>query len=385
VPTTPSRTDRPAPVLSLPPSPNDEPAQPDELVADTSAPPGTTEAELREELDHEADRSASSMGRRLIVGVLFGVLVYAGIVLWLDAGAILEALEDFAWWTFPAACGLAFGNYALRFIKWERYRSLLGIELDRRTSFVVYLAGFSMGVTPGKMGEVFKSWLIKRVNGTPIHVSAPIVVAERLTDLFGFLILVAAGGLIAKPEYAPVFAATFVLCLFAVFLCGSARAAAFATNIVRKLPRGEALAPRLEGAFGSARVLLAPREVIGPTLLSAVSWSLECMAFLLIANSLAPIGIELSLADALFIYSISAVVGAVAIIFPGGIGPTEGMLGTFTRQAYEPGLVHLGSEAALAAARTKAAGAVLLTRFATLWFGVGVGLAATWLFRRMKR
>ena len=37
----------------------------------------------------------SSMGRRLMIGVLFGVVVYAGIVLWADHEKILEALEDF--------------------------------------------------------------------------------------------------------------------------------------------------------------------------------------------------------------------------------------------------------------------------------------------------
>ncbi len=361
------------------PAPNEPEGSPEHLHP--------TDAELHHELDAEAERSASGMGKRLVAGVLFGILVYAGIVMWLDAGAILDALRDFAWWTFPAACALAFGNYLLRFIKWERYRKLLGIELETRTSFVIYLAGFSMGVTPGKMGEVFKSWLIKRVNGTPIHVSAPIVVAERLTDLFGFLILVAIGGLVSAPQYAPVFAATFALCVAAVFLCGSPKAAAVATRVVRKLPMGERLAPRLEGAFESARVLLAPREVIGPTLLSAVSWGLECLAFLLIAGSLAPEGVEITLSFALFAYSLSAIAGAVAIIFPGGIGITEGLLGTLTRQTYQPGLEAAGMAvgAAQAAARSKAAGAVLLTRFATLWFGVIVGLVATAVFKRMKR
>jgi uncharacterized protein (TIRG00374 family) len=325
------------------------------------------------------------MARRMIVGVLFGVLVYVGIVLWLDAGAIWDAIRNMAWWTMPAACGLAFGNYFLRFWKWERYRKLLGIDLGRRTSFVIYLAGFSMGVTPGKMGEVLKSWLLKKVSGTPIHVSAPIVVAERLTDLFGFLILVAIGGLISNPAYAPAFIATLVVCIVAAFFCGSPRAASAVSNFVRKLPGGERFAPKLEVAFASSRVLLAPREIVFPTLLSTVSWGLECLAFLLIARSLAPEGADLSLAFCVFAYSISAIAGAIAIIFPGGIGPTEGILGTLTRQVYEPSLMHLGAEAALASARSKAAGAVLLTRFATLWFGVAIGLLATWIFKRMRR
>lgn len=356
----------------------------DESMSPDPAP--QPEPDLSDEVaDSPGDTSPSSMGRRLIIGVLFGILVYAGMVVWLDAGAILEAMRGFSWWTFPAACSLAFGNYLLRFLKWERYRNLLGIELERKTSFLIYLAGFSMGVTPGKMGEVFKSWLIKRVNGTPIHKSAPIVIAERLTDLFGFLILVAIGGLFSHPEYTPIFGATLVLCLVLVLLCGSPRAAHFTIHLVAKLPKGERLAPKLDGAFESARVLLAPREVIGPTLLSTVSWGLECLAFLLIARGLAPAGVEISLADGVFAYSISAIAGAVLIIFPGGIGPTEGLLGSLTRQAYEPGLLYLGKEAALTAARTKAAGAVLLTRFATLWFGVAVGLVATAIFRRTQR
>ncbi|MDG1499132.1 MAG: lysylphosphatidylglycerol synthase transmembrane domain-containing protein [Planctomycetota bacterium] len=328
---------------------------------------------------------SGSMVRRMIVGVLFGVLVYAGIVLWLDAGAIWEALENFAWWILPAACGLSFANYALRFLKWERYRKLLNIELELKTSFVIYLSGLSMGVTPGKMGEVFKSWLIKRVNGTPIHKSAPIVVAERITDLFGFLILVGAGGLVSQPDYAPLFLATLALCVLGAFLCGSPKAASIAIGLVSKLPKGDRIAPKLEVAFESARVLLAPKEIIFPTLLSAASWGLECLAFLLIARNLAPEGADISLAFCVFAYAISAVAGAIAIIAPGGLGVTEGLLGSLTRQAYEPSLLHLGADAALATARTKAAGAVILTRVATLWFGVAVGLFATAIFKRMKR
>ena len=347
-------------------------------------PPLDTKIERLAKMDESAD-ATSKMGRRMIAGVLFGVAVYIGIVLWLDAGAIWEGIHNLSWWTLPAACGLAFCNYLLRFLKWERYRNLLGIQLERRTSFVIYLAGFSMGVTPGKMGEVLKSWLIKKVNGTPIHVSAPIVVAERLTDLFGFLILVAAGGLVSRPDYAPIFVATLAVCVIAAFACGSPKSAAFAIKIVRKLPMGTKIAPKLEVAFENSAVLLAPKEILFPTLLSAVSWGFECLAFLLIARSLAPAGTEISLAFCVFAYSISAIAGAVAIIFPGGIGVTEGILGSLTRQAYQPAFASLGVEAARAAARSQAAGAVLLTRFATLWFGVAVGLVATAIFKRMRR
>jgi glycosyltransferase 2 family protein len=63
---------------------------------------------------------------------------------------------------------------------------------------------------------------------------------------------------------------------------------------------------------------------------------------------------------AVFIFSISTVVGAL-IATPGGLGGTEGALVALTAQL-------------LGLARTPASAAALLIRFATLWFGVILGL-----------
>jgi uncharacterized protein (TIRG00374 family) len=315
------------------------------------------------------------MGRRLMLGVLFGVVVYAGIVLWADQDRILEALEDFPIYLIPLALALSFANYVIRFLKWERYRRLLAIDLDRKTSFLVYLAGFSMGVTPGKMGEVFKSWLIRKVNGTPISYSAPIVVAERYTDLLGYLILVAIGGLATLPKYQWVFWTTLALCGVALVLVGSEGFARLVTRGVAKAPFVWRLAPKVERSFESTRVLLAPKQLFFPTAISVVSWGCECTAFWLIADALS-VG-DLSFLFAVFAYAFSAVAGAVLIVFPGGLGVTEYAGGTLLRREYmriDPGLVQ-------DAAQANAASAVLLTRLCTLWFAVAVGLLATAVFR----
>ena len=46
-----------------------------------------------------------------------------------------------------------------------------------------------MTVTPGKVGEWLKSYLLKEVHGTPVTRSAPILLAERLTDSLALLII----------------------------------------------------------------------------------------------------------------------------------------------------------------------------------------------------
>lgn len=324
-----------------------------------------------------------TLGRRLLLGVLFGVAVYAALLIWADLDQVLSTLRKIPLWVLPAACALSFANYVVRFWKWKRYCELLSIRLEPGTSFLIYLSGLTMSVTPGKMGEVFKSWLVRKVTGVRIHQSAPIVVAERFTDLLGYLILVAIGGLNTAPEYAWMFWTMLAVCVVALALAGSQAFAKLAVAAVARAPMVGRLAPRVEGAFHSTRILLAPREVLMPTLVSVVGWGLECAGFWLIANAVVPDSTPLLYA--LFAFAFSAVAGAVTLIAPGGLLVTEGLLGTLLRPRYQPLLektLDVSGEAALEIARAHAAGAVILARLCTLWFAVLVGFVATALFTR---
>jgi uncharacterized protein (TIRG00374 family) len=321
----------------------------------------------------------SKMGRRMVAGVLFGMAVYVGIAVWADVGAVADTLRRMPLWVIPACCALSLLNYFIRFLKWQRYLALLECRLDRTTSLLIYLAGLSMSVTPGKMGEVFKSWLVKKVNGTPIHQTAPIVLAERLTDLFGYLILVAIGGLatenpVTAGGYAWVFWVTLGGCAIAIPMVGSESLARIAVNVVSKLPIVGRLAPRVEGAFASTRILLAPREITMPTVVSVLGWGCECTGFWLIANAVVPDTVPYLYGVLAFAFS--AVAGAVLVIFPGGLGVTEFGLGKLLVWKYTAAGV------VLEIARQSAAGVVILARLCTLWFAVLVGFVATGLFRR---
>lgn len=317
-----------------------------------------------------------SLRRRILLGVVLGLVVYALLGLWADVGGMRAALSGFDLRLLPVAMGLSFTNYVVRFARWERYRGLLGIRMGRWTSFLIYLSGLALTVTPGKMGETFKSWLIREVDGTPVHRSAPIVVAERFTDLLSFLVLIGIGGLATQPEHAWVFWATLVLCAGLLALFASRRLADLACDVLARLPLVRRAAPKARAAFDSARVLMAPRELALPTLVSTVGWGLECVGFWLIASSFVQDGVPLLFA--VYTFSFSAVAGAVAIVFPGGLGITEGAMSGLLGGRYEA----LG--VAADAARARAASATILIRLCTLWFAMGVGLVALWLFRRQR-
>src|SRR5262245_21563385 len=105
------------------------------------------------------------------------------------------SLARFEWLAFAAALGLSCVNYWLRFQKWQYYLRRLGISgIPALDSLLVFLSGFVLTVTPGKLGEVFKSVVLAKTHGVPVARTAPIVIADRLIDVIGIVLLILLGG-----------------------------------------------------------------------------------------------------------------------------------------------------------------------------------------------
>ena len=70
-----------------------------------------------------------------------------------------------------AALGLAIVNYALRYLRWLYYLRFLKIPAPLGLSALVFLAGLAMSITPGKAGELIKSYLLRDRAGVPVAAS----------------------------------------------------------------------------------------------------------------------------------------------------------------------------------------------------------------------
>lgn len=305
--------------------------------------------------------------KRILWGVIFGVVIYAVIGLAADAQEMADALLSFPVWVFLGALGLTVINYGVRFLKWHYYLHCVDIrEVPVGMSLNVFLAGLVMSVTPGKIGEVLKSLLLREAKGIPAARTAPIVIAERLTDLLGLFLIASAG--VAIFDYGRwAFAVSVGIVVAAVVVLNQPALIAWGLKQWAKLPVVGALHVKLEEAYASMRQLVGWRALGVGTLMSVVSWSMEGVAFWWILDALG--GLDATLFKALFIFSMTTILGAVSFL-PGGLGVTEGtMIG---------GLMLLG----VFEARFLAAAATYLIRFATLWFGVVVGFVALIIFRR---
>lgn len=304
--------------------------------------------------------------RRILVAMLLGVCVYGGFVVYSGLGKIRDALAVFHVSAFFIACALAFGNYVLRFFKWEFYLSRLGIKgVGKGDSFFTFLSGFVLTVTPGKVGEVFKSLILFETHGVPMTTTAPIVVAERATDVIGIVVLICVGslGFQGGLVWAGVGAA-LVLALLVVV--ANRKLSLSMIQIVARLPgKFGAMAPKLEKAYESLATMLKPRNLLLPSLLSAMAWTLECLSLWVILGGF---GETTSIPLCTFFYATSTLVGAIVPV-PGGLGITESSL-----MAQMTGLGHVQESHATAA--------MILVRFATLWFAVVVGFVALSVMKR---
>ncbi|MDQ3931083.1 MAG: flippase-like domain-containing protein, partial [Chloroflexota bacterium] len=131
---------------------------------------------------------------KLILGLVLGLVVVAALSIYADFSKMLVVLRDFNWWLFVPILGFTLFNYGLRFYKWDVYIRIVGATgVAKKDSLLIFLSGFAMAMTPGKVGEVLKSYLLKQIRGTPIAVSAPVVMAERVTDGLAMMVLASVG------------------------------------------------------------------------------------------------------------------------------------------------------------------------------------------------
>jgi uncharacterized membrane protein YbhN (UPF0104 family) len=305
--------------------------------------------------------------------MLLGVLVFAGLLAYGDFKDVGHSLDDFRWELFPLILLVTCGNYLLRFVKWEYYLRAIGVRgLARLDSFLIFFSGLGMVVTPGKVGEWLKSYLLRELHGTPFTRSAPILLAERMTDSLALLILGGAGVLLYGNNTWPYIAIIAAFSLLAIAVSRHRPTAHGLLGLLARLPFIGRFAPRFEEMYESTYVLMDPRAVVSMTLLSVVSWSFEVLAFYL---TLVGVGADAgfdTLSKAAFILPISTLAAAI-FLTPGGLIVAE--IG-ITKLSQD--LVDLTKSAATVA--------TLIIRVATLWFGVVVGLIAfAFVTQRLNR
>ena len=301
----------------------------------------------------------------LIFSLVLAFAVIAVVTLYADAPHLVAALVHFRWEYLPLILGLSLFNYFWRFVKWQYYLKRLEVSIHWPKSLLIFVSGLSMAITPGKVGELLKSYLLKRETGAAISHTSPIIVAERLTDGIAMLVL-ASAGLVLYHSGWEVLLVLLVLGLAGILFVQNRRLVLALLDQGERLPVFLRFVHLIRTFYESTYTLLRWRTLLLAIFIGLVSWSGECGALYFVFTGLGiAAGVDLFI-KATFILAFASLVGSASGL-PGGLGAAEGSVLGLT-------LLLVSTSAALGAAAT------LLIRFCTLWFGLGLGIIALLVF-----
>ena len=254
-----------------------------------------------------------SLRNKLLLPIVGGIVFYVLMIIWGDYEDLAKAFSNLKLSYLPVILTLAFMNYVLRYAKFQYYLRIIGIKLKHSIGFPVFLASFVMAITPGKLGEMLKSVFIKDLTGANKSRTAPIVVAERITDLLAFMVMTLLGisGFTQEKEMLVIIFVTFILIIVFCGLIGVRSFSLVLLNLISKLPKMDRISPKLLMAYESTYILITPKRLLFAVFISVPSWSCEVFAFYLTCQAL---GSPIPLGAGFFIYSVGTILGAIAFL-----------------------------------------------------------------------
>lgn len=288
---------------------------------------------------------------------------YAALALLAEDWRVFFAIKEFPFLIVLLLLALSATNYILRFFRWHLYLRTLQVNLPVWRSFLIFMAGFTMTVSPAKTGEAIKAYFLRVHEGQSWSKGLAVVFAERLTDLLGvFLLLVVSMHVFHGAKKAVIVVAVLLCAVLGMVYVRRIWAIFF--RLMEKIPFLGRKTQGFINLYSHTRALFSGRNVALGTAISIVAWFAESLALYVAVKSL---GASLDVMRATFVYALAILAGAISAL-PGGLLATEGSMA---------GLLVL-----FGLGRHQSASTTFVVRLCTLWFAVILGLAFLLLLQR---
>ena len=99
--------------------------------------------------------------KKIFISIIFGLIIFAGLSIYSDFNKILRIIFIFDYKYLHFIFMLAPLNYCFRYIKWNYYLKKINIRIGSKDNMLIFASALAMTVTPGKIGELLKSYLLK--------------------------------------------------------------------------------------------------------------------------------------------------------------------------------------------------------------------------------
>ena len=291
----------------------------------------------------------------IILILVAAIGIYAIFLFLSDFSIILEKVSNFKINYIPLILLLVSASWVPLIIKWHFLLKNSRINVPLTKSIAIFFSGSAFEITPGQIGILIKSQLLKTSSNISRTKTVPIVIVEKIYDLIGAILASVIGIIILGMEFYLIIIAISVLATIFFFMYHR-RSSELVFNRITKLKFFSKYIDNMSEFYEVVKKSTNVKAATICILLALTYWFIISAAayYTLIA-------FDVNLLDylkVLAIYTTSTLLGAISFI-PGGIGITEGSIaGLFTLNG-----VDISTALILG----------VMIRVLTLWYSVGVG------------
>ena len=295
---------------------------------------------------------------RIILVLVAVIGIYAIFLFISDFSIISEKISNFKINYLPLILFLVTASWCPVFIKWHFLLKNCEIDIPLTRSITVFLSGLAFDITPGKLGSLIKSQLLKTSSNIPRTKTVPIIVAEKVYDLIGAILASIIGIIILGMDFYLIIIAILALAVIFFFMFYRPASEIF----FKRITKTKFFSKYVDNMSEFHTIIQKSTNVKAATiciLLGVTYWFIISAAayYTLIAFDIN----VLDYLTVLAIYTTSILLGAISFV-PAGIGVTEGSIaGLFTLNGIDISTALILS---------------VMIRVLTLWFSVSVGFIA---------
>ena len=298
------------------------------------------------------------LDNRLILVLVAAIGIYAIFLFISDFNIISEKISNFKINYLPLILFLVTASWIPVFIKWHFLLKNCEIDIPLTRSITVFLSGLAFDITPGKLGALMKSQILKTGFNIPRTKTVPIIVAEKLYDLIGAILASIIGIIILGMDFYLIIIAILALAVIFFFMFYRPASEIF----FKRVTKTKFFSKYVENISEFDKTVQKSTNVKVATICILLAVSYWFIISIAVYYTL--IAFDINMLDyfkVLAIYVTSSLLGAISFI-PGGIGITEGTLtGLLTLEGIEISTALILS---------------VVIRVLTLWYLVCIGFIA---------
>ena len=295
----------------------------------------------------------------IVLLIIIGTITLYGIFLFVpDFNLIQEKISNFKINYLPLILLLVSASWIPLIIKWHFLLKNCQIEIPLAKSVAVFLSGMFFDITPGQIGALMKSQILKTSSNISRTKTAPIVLVEKVYDLIGAIVASIIGIIILGIHHHLIIIGILVLSTIFFFMYYRPASELF----FKRITKTKFFSKYVENLSEFYEIIQKSTNVKVATiciLLAVTYWFIVSAAGYYVLMSF-----DINILDylkVLAIYATSTLLGAISFV-PGGIGVTEGTLaGLLTLEG-------IGVSVALILS--------VMIRIFTLWYSAFIGFIA---------